>query len=417
MAVGLFLTTSRGAILGVGCSLALGIGWLLVKNLFKDWRRLTAYLALCMSAISAICISVALLPPLRTALENSQAIADRLDILYEAALLIRDYPFTGIGLGQFPLVHSTYALMIRVPVLPYAHSMFADIALAQGIPGLLVALSAMGIASWLGLGTLEHVVGAPPALAAGLLSMPVLLVHGMVDSALYSGRGMLLLWVPAGLIIAGRQSTQAEIPPAARGLTRKHLCVWGVVAVAALLCAAFFWRPIAATWYANLGAMHQARTELSLYDHQSFGDFTIDHIRRQADLSRIERLYSKGLELDPGQVTAQARLAGIALSKRRYEEALAHTRTLWNAGYRDRITRLLRGDALVATGDMLAGVETVRGLEWAAERFDTQAYYRYWTDHDYRRAADAWRAVVELNPANRSAAQSAEAAEAKIGTE
>ena len=71
--------------------------------------------------------------------------------------------------------------------------------------------------------------------------------------------------------------------------------------------------------------------------------------------------------------------------------------------------------ALVATGDVEGGVEIVRGVEGAEGRLDGQAWYRYWVGEDYRRAADAWRAVVLLNPDNERAAGAMEAAAAKAG--
>ena len=41
----------------------------------------------------------------------------------------------------------------------------------------------------------------------------------------------------------------------------------------------------------------------------------------------------------------------------------------------------------------------VRGLTWAERRLRGQAWYRYWVNGDYRRAADAWATVILLNPA------------------
>jgi cytochrome c-type biogenesis protein CcmH/NrfG len=173
---------------------------------------------------------------------------------------------------------------------------------------------------------------------------------------------------------------------------------------------------VTAAWYANLGAVRQTWAELSQYDHRHFDNPTLDEIRRQTDLSAAEQFYSRALALDPGQVTARTRLAEIALSRGQYDQALVHMQAAWDAGHRDRVTRLLLADALVATGNVAPGVEVVRELKWAEERLDGQGWYRYWLDGDYGRAADAWRAVVQLNPNNRRAARRVAEAEAKVGS-
>jgi predicted Zn-dependent protease len=155
------------------------------------------------------------------------------------------------------------------------------------------------------------------------------------------------------------------------------------------------------------------RVELSLYDYNHFDSPTLDQIRQGADLSTAETLFTQALALDPGQVTARTRLAGIALSRGKHAQALTHAQAAWDAGHRDRVTRLLLGDALIATGKVEAGVELVRGLAWAEGRLDLQAWYRYWVNGDYHRAADAWRAVAQLNPENSHAIYWIKEAEAR----
>jgi len=329
---------------------------------------------------------------------------------------VRDYPFTGFGLGEFALVHSTYALMIHVPILPYAHSLFLDIALGQGVFGVLAAIGMLGGAAWLGLRALARTEEPPLILVAGLLSLVVMAIHGLVDDPLYSGWGVLLLWVPAGMVVAGWRRAPAEPRPATRSRARRWW-TWGIAAAIGSVLLGLFWRPVGAAWYANLGAVHQTWAELSAYDANHFDNPTLDQIRQQVDLSAAERFFAQALALNPGQVTARTRLAEIALGRGQYERALTHAQAAWDAGHRDRVTRLLLGDALVAAGDVEAGVKVVRGLEWAEGRLDGQAWYRYWVGKDYRRAADAWRAVVKLNPRNERAAHSITAAEERANNQ
>jgi hypothetical protein len=87
----------------------------------------------------------------------------------------------------------------------------------------------------------------------------------------------------------------------------------------------------------------------------------------------------------------------------------------WDDGHRDEVTRLLLGDALLATGQVEDAVETVRGLTWAEMRIGGQAWYRYWVNGDYRRAADAWGAALLLDPENEEAAHWQQEAEKRLG--
>jgi O-antigen ligase len=409
--LGLVLTASRGAWLGVGCGLAWGVLWWLAGRLYRGRSRLRVFACLAGLGVLTGGVFVALSPALRAALQSSQPVANRLGIFDEALLLLRDYPFTGIGLGEFALVHSTYALMIHVPILVHAHSMFLDIALGQGILGALAAIGVLGGAAWLGLSSLER-KGAGPILVAGLLALIITTVHDLVDDPLYYSPGAPMIWVPAGLIVAGWRTSSAMSSSTEKLRTRKRL-ILGVVAVIVLASLPFLWRPLTAAWYANLGAVRQTRIELSRYDFEHFDNPTLDQIRQEADLSVAERYFVQALALNPGQVTARTRLAEIAQSRGEYDQALVHAQAAWDAGHRDRVTRLVLGDALVAMGDVDRGVQVVRGLKWAEGRLDGQAWYRYWLGEDYGRAADAWRAVVELNPRNDRARHSITAAESR----
>jgi cytochrome c-type biogenesis protein CcmH/NrfG len=116
------------------------------------------------------------------------------------------------------------------------------------------------------------------------------------------------------------------------------------------------------------------------------------------DLSRAESAYKQALAHDPTQVTALTRLSAITFSRGVYSQALAYAQRAWEAGYQDRVTRLVLGDALVANGALAQGAEIVEDVEWAESRLLGQAWYKYWSHADYRRAADAWRVVMRVNP-------------------
>ena len=408
---GILLTTSRGAWLAVVVSLALAATWWLAGRGVRGRRQLLYAAGAVALVLTITVLALALWPGLCARACEYAAITDRARTFREALLLVRDYPITGSGLGEFALQHSTYALLIHVPIHAYAHSFYFDVALGQGLVGLLAALSMLVGALVLGLWALCRTQRPSPVLGAGLLSLVVMLIHGTVDDPLYISRAMPLLWMPVGLVVAGTQDLRSSL-----GATLSAGVGWILAAVGLLLvlgCA--LWPPLRALWLANLGAVRQAQIELSAYDYAHHADLSLDKIRQREDLAGATYRYQHTLALREDQVTARTRLAAIALSRGQYEQALAHVQTAWDAGYRDRVTRLLLGDALVATSDPEGALEVVRGTDWAEMRLVVQAWDRYWWAGDYQRASDAWHVIVGLDPSNESARRWLTEAQAKVG--
>jgi cytochrome c-type biogenesis protein CcmH/NrfG len=170
---------------------------------------------------------------------------------------------------------------------------------------------------------------------------------------------------------------------------------------------------LAASWFANMGAVHQTLVELQAYDYRSFDDPTLDEVRQRVDLSRAVNCFQRAIALDPAQVTARTRLAQIALARRRYDAGLEHALAAWQVGYRDRVTRLVLGDALVAQGLTEEAAKLVVGLEFSESRLEGQAYYRYQRNGDWERAAHVYRTLLALDPGNARLRQAVERAEAQ----
>jgi hypothetical protein len=184
-----------------------------------------------------------------------------------------------------------------------------------------------------------------------------------------------------------------EVPHLRRGRQ------WVIGALGLLFVLGFaFWHPLLAQGYASLGAMRQARMELASYEFGITPGYIVDSVRQEEDLEAIIALFQRAIALDAGNVTAQQRLAGIYLSRSEYNTAFRHIDAIWAAGHRDSVTRLLRGDALVALGCVEEAAETITGLTWAQSRIEGQAWSRYWVNDDFTRAAYAWRTVALVQP-------------------
>ncbi|MBN1400112.1 MAG: tetratricopeptide repeat protein [Anaerolineae bacterium] len=410
--LGCLMTASRGAWLALLGAGALWVAWRWIgrwasRRFSKDraWRvRLLGMGIL----VAATALAGGIAAWLVTLLQwpGSAALANRVRLWRDAWILIRQYPFTGGGLGMFQMLYTLYALIIHVGYVPASHNLYLDLTIEQGIPGLGLFLALMAVGVTRGLVALRRADGRLVwFIEAALASLAIALIHGLVDDALYSSRGMLLLFVPLGVIAAAAQlAPQAQRRAASdteRDASRPRARPWIWVSIAVLviglpLAGVYRW-PLLGSWYANLGALAQARVELNVYDQAHFDDPDIDTVRRQESLDVAIAYLSRALVYDPDNVTAHRRLAEIALARRDYDQALAHMELAWEGGHRDAATRLVLGDALVAAGEVERAVAVLRDLHWAKSRLQGQAWSRYEVHGDRQRTYYAWKAASLLD--------------------
>ncbi len=345
------------------------------------------------------------------------SLQSRVQIWRQGVTLIGDYVFTGAGLGSFPLVFSIYRLLIHVPYHEHMHNIVLEVWYEQGVLGVIAMLwAALVVLRWAWSGLSPAGDDSDEALVrralgwAGMAALAAMSVHGMVDVVFYLKRTAPLLGLVAGF------ASFVELGRAGKPVIRRNvkLAMAGGAALV-LLLAVWGYRPLRAAGYANLGALAQTRTEMRRYDPDRFGEPTLDQIRREADLSLAEANFERALSYDPGNRTALQRLAQIELGRGEYPAALERMEAARQAGLQDEVTRLLTGDALVAGGEPLRAVQEVSGIPWAGGRLAFQGWYRYWLGEDYVRAADAWQAVVLLNPQDEEALMRLEEARKMIG--
>ncbi len=401
LGVGLLLTSSRGAWLGVAAT-GLLAGMVLAQ---QKWlrsqlaRRLywSALLLVGLLGLAFLIFTGALEPLLGQVPDPSGSLQSRLSLFEQVWRLIGDAPFSGYGLMSFRPVYSTYGLLIHVPFHYHAHNTYLEVGFEQGLIGLFAL--AWGMLALLGWAwrSLEAGKGSPWGWA-GLAALGVLAVHSIFDVVYYVTRPLPLIGLYAGMAWMLREAVSQGAPalrPVNAKLRRMALAAAGLAGLALLLV---FFRPLAARWTANLGVIEQTRLELGAYDAAHFDNPTLDEVRQQLDLSQASAYFQQALAWNPTDRTALQRLAQIALSTGDYPQALSWMQTAWDAGQRDEITRLLLGDGLAAAGQPQAAAEMVRGLPWATGRLNTQAWYRYVRQEDFARAAFAWQAVLALDP-------------------
>lgn len=193
----IFLTQGRGAWL----ALAIVIPLLLMLR----WPRLV-WLAppLLAAAIAAVWWQGPALLDLLATSTATTGIAERVEIWQRALYIMRDFPFTGVGIGTFARVVPVLYPWLLVPaevVIPDAHNLPLQVAVDLGLPGLVLWLV-------LQIGVLVLMVrllrGQPRplhrALAAGVLvSMVAMHVAGLFGAVNWGVKPAFLPWIIAAL--------------------------------------------------------------------------------------------------------------------------------------------------------------------------------------------------------------------------
>jgi O-antigen ligase/tetratricopeptide (TPR) repeat protein len=142
MGVSLLLSASRGGILSLGFTM------LLMALLFYSKKRYKTYggLALCLcAAIIAYGLHVGIDPTLEK-FENPKNLYGRFHITRTIIPMIKDYPFSGVGLGNFRYIYPRYIDDYdRVRASGYAHNDWVEAGTETGFPGLLLIFLAFAI--------------------------------------------------------------------------------------------------------------------------------------------------------------------------------------------------------------------------------------------------------------------------------
>ena len=324
---GLLMTSSRGAWLALGIVGAVGVLLVVAQDALRRYALPLALIVGLATFIAIARFSDAWMPAFDTllgAIPAGNSVVSRAELFRQAWGLIQDYYFTGSGLGVFPMILSTYALLIDVPFLTHAHNLFLEIWIEQGLLGLVVFgwlivafyLWCLRIATnkrmnWLMLG--------------GIAATTVMLLHGFVDVGLYSSRALPLMFVPMGIAVASGQSTvdirqtAGDSGQATVGRRQGSRLVVGIILLTAgCILLAGFWNSLAALWYANLGSVAQTRAELVGFPSP---DWKAGAVRRNGDLSQAQAYFQRALAFEPGNLTANQRLGAIASVRGEYDAA------------------------------------------------------------------------------------------------
>jgi hypothetical protein len=360
--LGLFMSAARGAWLSLAIALtAWGLWWVSGQLVLRgkgsaDPRLRRVLWAVVGAILIAIVCTTLIATPLRAGLTELDG---RLTLWRNSLDLALDYPLSGLGLASFEMPYSSYALLVHVGYLTHAHNLLLDVWLGQGLLGLLIFGWMLAVAVRTGRQT-------SPWQHAALASLAVILLHGLVDDALYGydGRGVALLFVPLALL--SRPTAVPGVTPLSQATTRRRWLIRfavlsgivGGVAVAALTLPG-----VRAIIQANMGALAQTKAEMSTYQ---WPDWPIqDALRRspEVDLEIAIARFEAALALDPHNVAANRRLGQIEISRGQYGAAKDHLANALAVAPWQRATRQLLGESYAITGQTALAAELLRTVD------------------------------------------------------
>ncbi|MBC8446793.1 MAG: O-antigen ligase family protein [Chloroflexi bacterium] len=429
----LIMTGSRGAWLALGVAGAL---WLL-RRLRQRWVRLADALAVTVIAAAlglllwpgaAGRLSTAGLAGWLGSIPVGGTALNRFDLYRQALTLLRDYPFTGSGLGCFMMVYSTYVLLLHVGFITHAHNLFLQIAVEQGVFGLLAFIWLIVAFFWLQVASRKSqicksanqqisksanhksanhksAIRNPQSAIrnAATWAVVVILVHGLVDATLYASRTLPFLFVPFGLAAANQQigksanhKSEVRIPQSAIRIPQSAV---RVLLAVGLLAGALIWRrPLLGLVFSNLGAVHQTRTELAVYQWPKYPlQDAVRHQHRDT-LTPAVAEFSRALVWDATNVTANQRLGQLQLAWGDYAAALTHLQAASegiNPQSAFRIPqspalRQLLGEALIVNGQLEAGRALWSTVENGQGQLSLRAWWYTYIEDEERAEGVRW---------------------------
>ncbi len=348
IAFGLVMTSSRGAWLAlaiVGCIAVLAIT---AKNVLRRYALPIGAIVILAGVIVLLRLGDQFMPALESilgAIPAGETAVSRVELWGQAWGLVQDYYFTGSGLGVFPMILSTYALLIDVPFLTHVHNLYLQVWLEQGLLGFVAFIwlfVGFYVWSWKRQDVLNRLAWG------GIAAVTVMMIHGMVDVLLYSSRGLPLMFLPMGVAIASAQAVAERAGTSNLGSQQQLLIMGTIAAVAAAIAMLVWWQPFAAVWYANLGSVEQTRVERAGFP---LARRRVRDIRRSGNLSNAQADLEHALAFDPSNRTGNQRLGAIASARGDYSAA---QRYLGSALARDPMnptTSRLLADTYMAMGN------------------------------------------------------------------
>jgi len=373
IAFAVLLTESRGAWVAVASALGVLATWR-----WKPARVLTI--------VAAVGLALVLAPTARGPVHQW------------ALALAADSPFVGIGLRGFEFSLSRYVLLIQVPFLAYAHSLYLDAWLQLGLPGLvaLVWIAATTVASLMsGHGSYRRSVSWwRTGCNLGVLT---LLLHGTTDARLFIDPWcgwplFVLLGASRGLAViqkaSDHSSTDAQHPDTP---TVGEVAVrWsGLAAAVIVVVAVSAWTgaPLAAA-RTGVGAARQAAADYQLRQRQTQSP------QEPSAAGRAE--FESALKSAPEHASAHYRLGLLLMNQDHFAEARAQLDAAFRVWPDRPGVKKALGLAAVWTGDIVYAADLFSAQPEMVDELNTWGAYRA-SRGDTTLAVNAYTTSLRMN--------------------
>jgi len=381
------LCGSRGGWIGFATGLAVALILLLRHQLaVRRSRAVRGWWLVDMAVVTAfvvaflIYVAVIVSPELDTRLgigTSAGSAWSRLALWRDTIPLIQDYYFVGSGLGSTAMIYSTYSFLLHVPTLYHAHNLYLQIALEQGIPGLLAFLGLMGTSILYAAAIWKHTEArGRAALAAAVAAVIALLVHGMFDAELYTSNLAICGFLPATVLMSVAVSMMNQLhPPYEAKTTNLPIAVGATTGLLLPVILVLLLPGAPARWEANLGAVLQSRAELRIYHWPEW--VLQDEVRRLNPEILLPAVahFQRAVNLDPDQPTAQRRLGQIALAQGDVAGAKSHLLTALAVDPGNRVARQLLGEVYAIEGDLVRATALWKTVDNGQQQLETRQWW------------------------------------------
>jgi O-antigen ligase len=324
---GLLMTSSRAAWLALAIAMSIWLLWVISQYASRS-LKLARRAAFVLMVLVLGSLGVWLVfwrfggvADLMASLPGPDSVTSRADLAKQTWDLVGDFPYIGGGLAAFAGLYSNYIAVIPFFLFDYSHNLFLDVLLEQGAFGFLslgliligsvwlLAVPSPSRHKLLSSRKLSEVSLFRWAVFAGLVTMSL---HGLIDDSFYGSLGTPLLLILPGLAVtlSGNRVGKRDDHGTPFIISRSASVKLAVAILIVGLLAYGARRKLTASWYANLGAVEMARTELTGWPTGEWADG-----RDIAAFDPASRLLDRALLSDPNNRTAQHRLGLIAMLK------------------------------------------------------------------------------------------------------
>lgn len=374
IAFGLAMTTSRGAVLAFVLVVVVGaVIWFALRMTrragLSDNTMIAVLLILGLAIVMLFfVVGGRAAPELINTVLGSTAGVPRSEIFRQAYHLGQDAAFTGIGLDTFALNYASYTMLIDVLFLPHAHNLYLQVWVEQGILG----IAAFGF--WLGayyVWVWRRRARMSWLALAALVSVTMMLFHGVVDVLFYFSRVLPLMFIPFGLTVSALNETTEAEPNALP--TRTRLALAGAITVGVVLAVVLLFArrtDVQAAWDANQGAVKQSQIELPRY---KFPDKVLRIVRNEVDEEPALALFQKALAQDPDNRVANLRMGIVELDRQEFDAAVRHLEAAYKSDPTNRASRKALGYAYIWTNRLQEAAKLLRGIDESEVELKTAA--------------------------------------------